>query len=531
MIVSLSLNNFGLFDDVSVNFKEGMNVITGESGAGKSMFINALDAFLTGNIPQGLKNSEGSVSAFFTVDEYIKNMFKEIVPVEDEVIISVNFSSKKTLFRINGTIVPKNTVAEFGKYLLEIHSQDSQMLLRDDGYQNEIFHEIMYKNNPQSFAEYSEIYKEYSILKSKLSKIPGDKESIYRKIDVLRYQINEIESVNPYKGEDDEILQKYKALNNLEIIKKNISESLDILKENEENNIDIMFGNVAFMISKLKDFGFSEEENFALTIQDQISQLHNMLEIKLEDLDIDENEVEAVTERLNKIMELKRKYGPGLDEVISNLQTMKEELAEYEEIEKLMKIIHPKIKNLKNILKEESKKIIDENHGYLLEMKKQIESNLFDLGMKFAQIDYYIEQQNEPDEKSSHKINLLLKTAPQNDFEHLSKIASGGEMSRILLALESVLGDTHKIDTMLFDEIDSGVGPRMADLIGEKLLKLSSKKQIIVITHMPQVANMANAHFKIYKTEEKDYIKSNIKELGNAEREKEIKDMYGDIVY
>lgn len=532
MILSLSLQNFGLFKNANVDFDETLNIITGESGTGKSMFIKALNCFLTGQIPQEIRNGTGSISACFYVEPNLKSIIDKFIDIgkSQEIIISSTYTEKRAFFRVNNIIVPKEVIQNIGGYLIELHSQDSNVMLRDEKYQNMMIHNIIREDNKDLFKKYDELFVEYKKLREKRNKIPSNISELYRKIDLIEYQTKEITEIEPELGEDEELSEKFKALNNMETIRNSIFESLNIMKENEFN-LDEMIGNIAHNISKLNDYGFKNEYDTIISIQDQISDLYETLESKLEELDVDPDELERVTERLNKILSLKRKYGPTLEDVIERYEKMKKELEELYSIKEIIDEIDPQIQKMRKSLETESDKIIETSKKYLYEIKEQVEQNLIDLNMSNAKIDFYFEKLKEPDKSSHHKINFLLKTNPQSDFMALSKIASGGEMSRILLAIETVLGIKHAIDTVLFDEIDSGVGPRMADVVARKIEELSEKKQIIVITHMPQVANISKKHFKIIKNDDKNETFSGIIELSREEKEKEIKEMYGDIVY
>jgi DNA repair protein RecN (Recombination protein N) len=532
MLVSLSMNNFGLFKKANIDFSESFNVITGESGTGKSMFLDSINVFLTGNVPQNLKTTEGSVSAFFIVNNQIKEIVQEYAPVqENELILSVNFTPKKTLFRINDTIVPRDIVQEISKFLIELHSQESNIALRDETYQNSLIFKVLRENFPDYFEFYDLKYQEYLRLKKRYDNLPSNINEVLRNIDLLDYQIKVIEEVDPKPFEDDELSERFKTLNNKEEIKEKIYESLNILKDNEVHNMDIDIGTVVFNLSKIADFGFKDEYNMALSMQEQIDFLYNILQSKVDDLDLDPQELQTISDRLNKIMDLKRKYGPTLEDVLENLEKYKKEKEDLEEIKKDFNELEPKLNKLSKELIEESENIIDKTKPFLNNLKDSIEEHLKDLNMGNAEIDFSIEKLKEPKKEGAHRICFLLKTNPKSDFLPLSEIASGGELSRIILALEVVLGNTHTIDTMIFDEIDSGVGPRMADVVGKKLKELSKNKQIIVITHMPQVANLADTHFKIIKSLNEDDINSEIIHLNQDEKQKEIKEMYGSIIY
>lgn len=530
MLHSLSIKNFGLFKKASVDFDSNFSTITGESGTGKSMFLNALRIFLTGNVPQNLKNLNGSVSAFFTVNDFIAEMVEDYVPLENnELILAVNFTPKKTLFRVNDTIVSKNIVQEISKYLLEVHSQDSNIALRDENYQNSLIFKILREKFPNFFIEYDEVYQEYLNMKRKFENLPTDKTDIFRNIDILNYQIKEIEEANLKPNEDDELSSRFKTLNNIEEIREKLMGSLYLLKE-EEKSIDLQIGEVVYNLSKIIDYGFKEEHSLALFIQEQLTELFDLLQIKVENLESDPEELERIGNRLNIIMELKRKYGPSLEDVLTNLEKYKSQKNMLEEIKKDFHELEPKLNQLKNKLMNLSDNLIDQTKPFLDELKKNVEENLKDLNMENCKIDWKIKKLNDPQRDAAHKIAFLLKTNPKSDFLPLAEVASGGELSRIILALEIVLGKNHPIDTMVFDEIDSGVGPRMADIVGKKLSDLSQNKQIIVITHMPQVATLANEHFKIIKSVDNEAISAIIK-LSEKEKLNEIKDMYGNIVY
>lgn len=532
MLISLSIKNFGLFEEAEVIFDKGLNVITGESGAGKSMFINALRTFITGQIPSTMKDQEGAISAFFTLDENLKKELSYYIDLnDDELVISGNFTAKRIFFRINGQIVPKEIVREIGKFLVEINSQDSNVLLRDENYQNNLIFNILRDRYSDEFKKYDEIYKEYMDLIKKREKMPSDKTELYRKIDTLNFELNEIKSVSPKIGEDEELTEKFKALENIELIKKNIYDSMNILKDAEDVNIDYNLGNVVYNLSKIKDFGFKDAYNLSLSLQDNVSDLHSMIENKLNELEFDEEEFENVSNRLNAIMNLKRKYGPSLEDVLENEKSFEIELNELYEIKENIDTLNPKLEKYEKELLKESDKIIELVKPYLKDIKERIVQNLKDLNMPDSDIDIVFNKMKRPNENGFYKSKFVLKTNPKTNFMDLSLIASGGELSRIFLSLETVLGSDYSMSTMLFDEVDSGVGPRMADVVGAKLKDLASKKQVIVITHMPQVANFGDKHFKIIKEKDNDKIKSNIKFLTPEEKDKEIKEMYGDIVY
>jgi len=440
MLHSLSIKNFGLFKKANVDFDSNFSTITGESGTGKSMFLNALRIFLTGNVPQNLKNLNGSVSAFFTVNDFIAEMVEDYVPLENnELILAVNFTPKKTLFRLNDTIVPKNIVQEISKYLLEVHSQDSNIALRDENYQNSLIFKILREKFPNFFIEYDEVYQEYLNLKRKFENLPTDKTDIFRNIDILNYQIKEIEEANLKPNEDDELSSRFKTLNNIEEIREKLIESLYLLKE-DDKSIDLQIGEVVYNLSKIIDYGFKEEHSLALFIQEQLTELFDLLQIKVENLESDPEELERISNRLNIIMELKRKYGPSLEDVLTNLEKYKSQKNMLEEIKKDFDELEPKLNQLQNKLMNLSDNLIDQTKPFLDKLKKNVEENLKDLNMENCKIDWKIKKLNAPQKDAAHKIVFLLKTNPKSDFLPLAEVASGGELSRIILALEIVLG-------------------------------------------------------------------------------------------
>ncbi|KAF2955510.1 AAA family ATPase [Marinitoga sp. 38H-ov] len=531
MIHSLAVKNFGLFKDVSIDFSEGLNVITGESGAGKSMLIKALISILSGNVPKNLKNNNGSISAYITISDDTKNELRDYLFIENnDIVINVNFNEKRSVFRINGEIVPKNILEKIGSYIMEVHTQDSQVLLRNPKYHNTIAFNIFKRNFEDLIIEYNKKYIEYLQLKEKLNNIPSDSSEIYRKIDILNFQIEEIERISPKENEDEELKVEYKKLNHIEEIKIKLEKSLAILKDNDEN-IDVLIGEIVNDISHISDYGFEKELDFAISIQDMINELYGNLESKLYDLDLDPERLNEVSNRLNDIMNLKRKYGPTLEDVFINLEKFKSELNELYDLEKIINEINPLIEKKKKELFNLGEKIKKKGELLLKDLEVKIKNELNSLNMEHAEIIFEFSKLNEPSKYGTYNVRLLAKTNPQSDYLPLEKIASGGELSRIILAIEKSLGEAHVVETMLFDEIDSGVGQRLADIIGKKLSEFSNSKQLIVITHMPQVANYADKHFKIYKDELNDKIYSRIKELNGEEKLKEIKEMYGEIVF
>lgn len=529
MIHSLSIKNFGLFKEVNIDFSEGINVITGESGAGKSMLIKALISLLSGNIPRNLRNKDGSISAYIMVNDEIKKELSEVVD-SNEIVLNVNFNEKRAVFRANGTIIPRAFLEKIGSYIMEVHTQDSQVLLRNPKYHNQLTYKIFKDNFEDLVIEYEKEYNEYIKLKEKLSNIPSDASEIYRKIDILNFQIDEIEKIDPQENEDEELKIEYRKLSHVEEIKAKLEKSMAILKDNDEN-IDILIGEIVEDLSYISDYGFNDELDMASSIQDMLNELYSNLESKLYDLELDPQRLEEVSNRLNEIMNLKRKYGPSLENVFENFEKFKKELSELNDLEKIMNEINPLIEKKRKKLFNLGEKIKKKGEKVLIELEKKVKKELISLNMEHAEIKFDFKKLDEPGKYGTYNIRILSKTTPQAPFLPLEKVASGGELSRIILSLEKTLGEIHMVETMLFDEIDSGVGQRIADVIGKKLKEFSDLKQLIVITHMPQVANFADKHFKIFKTEESNEVHSKIKELNEEERLKEIKEMYGEIVF
>ncbi|GAB6188398.1 DNA repair protein RecN [Marinitoga arctica] len=529
MIHSLSIKNFGLFEEVNIDFSEGINVITGESGAGKSMLIKALISLLNGNIPKNLRNKDGSISAYITINDEIRRELNEIVD-NNELVLNVNFNEKRAVFRVNGTIIPRSFLEKIGSYIMEVHTQDSQVLLRNPKYHSQLAYKIFKENFEKLIVEYEKMYNEYVELKEKLSSIPSDSSEIYRKIDILNFQIDEIEKVAPQENEDEELRIEYKKLSHVEEIKTKLEKSMAILKDNDEN-VDILIGEVVEDLSHISDYGFNEELDIASSIQEMLNDLYSSLESKLYELDLDPQRLEEVSNRLNEIMNLKRKYGPSLEDVLENLIKFKNELIELNDLEKIMNEIKPLIDKKKLELFDLGEEIKNKGEKVIKELEKRIKEELFSLNMEHAEIKFEFKKLDEPSKYGTYNVRILAKTTPQAPFLPLEKVASGGELSRIILSIEKTLGEIHMVETMLFDEIDSGVGQRIADVIGKKLKEFSELKQLIVITHMPQVANFADKHFKIFKTEKNSKVHSNIKELNEEERLKEIREMYGEIVF
>ncbi|AEX84798.1 ATPase involved in DNA repair [Marinitoga piezophila KA3] len=531
MIHSLSIKNFGLFKDISVDFSEGLNVITGESGAGKSMFIKALISLLSGNIPKNLRGENGSISAFITVSDEIKKEIEDFLNLEnDEIILNVNFTEKRAVFRANGTIIPKSFLEKIGSYVMEVHTQDSQVLLRTPSYHNLLAYNILKKELNSLIEKYNLKFKEYTTLKNKMSKIPDDPSEIYRKIDILKYQIDEIKSISPEEDEDEKLREEYKKLSNIEEIKNKLSKTLALLKD-EEENIDVLIGEVVDDLSDISEYGYSSELDIAVSIQDLINELYSEVENKLYEIESDPEKFEEISNRLSEINNLKRKYGPTLEDVFEHYNSFKKELDDLLSLEKLINELKPTMDKIKKELFKIGEEIKIQGEKVLKKIEKSIKTELKNLNMEHTEIKFEFSKLEEPSRYGTYSIRLKAKTTKQSPLLPIEKIASGGELSRIVLAIEKALGDMHIVETMLFDEIDSGVGQRMADIIGKKLKDFSKNKQLIVITHMPQVANYADKHFKIYKYEEDGITFSNLKELNKDERIEEIKEMYGEIVF
>ena len=374
--------------------------------------------------------------------------------------------------------------------------------------------------------DYRKIFRAYSALSEKKQKYGNNISDILRKRDFLRFQINEIESFVPDTKEEEELNKRYSMMLNSKRIRDSLIEALESIRMGDGSVYEIL-NNVKYAISNLNEASLKDLVDKLDVLIDLIEDWRYEAEKIYENAEYNPEEFKKIEERLNGYQLLKRKYGPDVETITKNLKSMKKELLELENIEAELNKIDDEIETLKISLNNLALKIREERKKAALKLEKRIKKHLDDLNMKNTKIRFYFNELNELSVNGLDELNLIASINPGTPEDLISKIASGGELSRIMLAIELAISEGLGDLSLIFDEVDAGIGQRIVEVLAKKLKNISQKHQVLVVSHLPQIPLIADKHFVVQKTSMKNETKIFIKELSENERVDEIVNMFG----
>ncbi|MDD6905375.1 MAG: DNA repair protein RecN [Finegoldia magna] len=540
MLNSLYIENFAIIDKINVDFTVGLNIITGETGSGKSILIEAFELLLGQRFNKSFVRDSSKktiVEATFTIADNSKIKFLEDMGynVEDGVIIISRIvdTNLKSINKLNNRSITLNTLNELMSKFFDIHGQNgTQSLLNKDFYLDLIDSfdkEETFKIKTElreilnHIAEYKKAYKSFNITNEEKD----------RQLDIINYQIEEISQIDLENLDEEELENEYNKLSNVNLIKNNIGEILNMYSDENYNEQDIntMFNIVLSKMDSISEF--DNEVNFFKQDLDKIyyemDDLFSRISSYSSGIYQDEFKLNDLENKIAIITNLKRKYGKSIDDIISFRQDLERRLKELNEITENKK----KFKKLIDSNKKKGLELSDRLHKIRKEivskLEKLIVQNLKDLNMKHADFKVKFERLSDFNEKGYDSLDFLIKTNLGQDLKPMASIASGGEISRIMLGFKSVISDFEDINTLIFDEIDTGISGRTALVVGEKLIDLSKDKQVISISHLPQIASLSDNHILIEKIDCNNETKSILKVLTPEEKVNEISRLIGGI--
>ncbi len=518
MISSLHIKNIGIIEDLSVDLNNGLNVLTGETGAGKTLIIDSLQIISGGRFSKEMIR-KGETNSFVELCMYNP---ESQYSIDGNIIVSreININGKN-MCKINGRMVTVNELKEFMMKFIEIHGQNDNQTILDakshikylDGF---IFNELKDKKE-----EYAKLYDRYVEIKNELKMNYGDDKERQRKLDLLKYQMDEIEEANLKLNEEEELEEKRKIFLNSEKISENLTEADTLLSENTIDSLSMVIRALEKIenIDKKYEKASTELKNTYYELQELARDISNYKD----DIYFDEEERNYVEERLDLIYSLKRKYGNDISEILKYKDDIKEEINHIENLD----TYNQKLKSELNVVKEK----MNDLGGKISNIRKKgadklsanINNELEDLEMKNAKINVKVQYMEDEFYKNGKDIvKFYITTNLGEDEKELSKIASGGEMSRTMLAIKKVLADTDNMPILIFDEIDTGISGKAANSVANKLKAISKKHQVICISHLPNIAANADYNYFISKDVNGDRTKTKIKQLEEEEIIKEI---------
>ena len=544
MLRHISINNVALIKKLDISFEEGFSVLTGETGAGKSIIVDAVNLVIGERADKSLikyGEEKAYVEAIFSIETNAraKEALIEygLLENEEEAVFSRELSySGKNVCRINGRLCNVSTLKEISTYIIDIHGQhEHQSLLNTDMhlgildmYAGAKVHELQVK--------YKEETAKYKVVQKKIKDILGEGNKEQR-IDILSYQIAEINSAELYEGEEEELKEKRDMLNNLQKILSALNSAHEYINgDSLEQSALSLIKSASNEISSISHINKKYEElkekieNSYYALEDAAYELNGLLDID----EFDEKQIDFIEERLETINKLKRKYGSNFAEIISFRDNIKKELDMLENSQSIL----TKLESEKNILQKQIFSIACElsniRRESAVDFEKEVVIQLATLGMEKASFSVQFNQAPSSFEEADFTdsgydvAEFYISLNVGQPEKPLSKIVSGGEASRIMLALKSIYADKDGISTMVFDEIDTGISGRIAGVVGEKIKQTSNKKQILCITHLPQIAAAAKYHYLVEKIQTDDETITTIKKLNSDQRIEELAKMMGD---
>ena len=536
MLESLRVKNLALIEEAEVDFKDGLNVLTGETGAGKSILIGSINLALGGKADKDLIRTGKEFAyvelIFYTKDANVLEKAKEmdIFPEDDRFIISRKISQTKSVSKINGETVTVKQIKELAELLLDIHGQHEHQSLLKESKQKEILDTYCPTELTDLKKALKEVYSEFKKVKEQLEEKSLDETSRKKELSLAQFEFEEIDNAQLIVGEDEELETGYRKMVN----SKRIMESINLVAAYMGNDGDNGVGSLAGRaIRELKSVENYDEEIVALTgqlmeIEDYISDFNRNIHNYMQSMEFDENDFKVTEDRLNVLNHLKAKYGDSIPKVLEHkrqCEEMIEKLSNYEMYQEELKRKAQELYSKAISLCEKISEIRKQNAKVL---EEEIKNALLELNFLQVQFSILVE----PDEDNIgtdgfDTVQMVISTNPGEKMKPLKNVVSGGELSRIMLAIKTSLATKDEIDTLIFDEIDSGISGKTAWMVSEKMGKLSKSHQLLCITHLPQIAARANAHLFIEKNIENDETITRIRALSEEESVDELARMLG----
>ena len=509
MIKQIKLKNYILIDDLTVDFDDGLNVITGETGSGKSILINAIDIAFSNRVSKEvIKTGEEKAS----IELLLKSTKSEIQPLfeefeidytGDEILLTKDISQNAVRTRINGTPVNFECIKRLKEIFLDIHSQHQTYAFMQPKYHITWLDNYGKELYSAQLEEYSKLFTSFKNMQKQLEELKNASDATDSQIDFLKFQLDEIDSAEiKSPTEDDELQNELNVLENAEKLKELTGSAYWAINGDDGSILEALF-NIKQNISKASsmDNNLSEQEEKIIDLLENLKDLSAELRDYNQALDNDTERLNEIQERLYLFDKLKRKYGSTLEEVLNSRDKFEQELNSIENSTQNIEDLQEKINQTEKVLTQMAQQISEHRHNYAKVLSTLVEEKLYNLELPKARFKINIEQkQLSPD--GIDEVEFLISTNVSETLKPLAKIASGGEISRVMLAIKSIFAQSDDIDTVIFDEIDTGISGKASQSVADEIKELAKSRQIILITHQAIIASKADKHFYIKKAQD-----------------------------
>ncbi|NIK12401.1 DNA repair protein RecN [Alkalibacillus almallahensis] len=544
MLAQITIKDFAIIDEVSLTFDDGLTVLTGETGAGKSIIIDAIQllAGARASVEYVRHQAEQAlIEGLFFIDSRsygVQNLLEQFdVPVdydEGSVVVERRITAKgKSICKVNGKLITLAVLKEIGRQLIDIHSQhETQSLMNPDSHINLLDH-FAPERLQQTKEHYKELYDELQSLRRKYDELSHNEQEVVQRIDLLTFQWQELNEANLEPKEDEQLEEERRQLMNYERIYDGLNTSYESIAA-ESHALDYL-GHAMTALESLEDVNdeFKELSQQLKTSYYSLEELSHDLRNRVDDLEFQPGRLDEIETRLFELNRLKRKYGLELNELMTRMAEMEEELEQLQNKDTHLQSLEKEIQEVQKDALTEAEHLHKLRQEIANDLSEAIQYELKDLYLEKAQFDVSFSTQSGPVAWRDQNIKLmkqgldlvqfLITTNPGEPLKPLHKVASGGEISRIMLAIKSILSQHQGITSVIFDEVDTGVSGRVAQAIAQKIHGVSSQSQVLCITHLPQVAAMADHHYLIEKdVTEKGFTNTSVQKLDQQETIDEV---------
>lgn len=535
MLTHLHVKNLALIREVEIDFTEGLNILTGETGAGKSIVIGSVSLALGGKVSREMVRpgaDYGLAELVFLVNrEKQKEKLLElgITPEEGQVIISRKISDGRSINKINGETVTLSQLRETASLLIDVHGQHEHQSLLQKKKHLEILDEFAKEELGPVKEKLAGAFQNWKKLKKQLQEAQMDEESRLREISLLEFETDEIGKAELVPGEDEELERRYRRMTNARKLMEAAGSAYALTGYEEESGAGAVIGRAVRELQSAASF--DEELSGLASLLSDVDGLLNDFNREMSDyltsLEFDEKEFSETEERLNLLNYLKSRYGHTLEEILAYQEKQEQRLAALQDYDRYLQDLEAQLKKAEEELQDLCAEASGIRQRYGKMLCEKIKEHLIDLNFLNVEFEMAFEELPEYTAQGKDSAEFLISTNPGEPLRPLMKIASGGELSRIMLAIKTVLADRDEIDTVIFDEIDVGISGRTAQKVSEKMMLIGRTRQVICITHLAQIAAMADSHYRIEKQVEEGETRTQIRRLSEKESIEELARILG----